>query len=439
MRTLLRKSITPIFIILIVAALLWFLPYASRNGWFDKRVAETSEPAAVKVRVARVVVTPSLETQTFLGVVKETQAANLSFRVAGTIIESHIAVGTHFNAGDVVARLDSRDYDVALLRVDAEINNANAALRLLQASASDEDIATIEAQLAAATSQTQTAEINLERFASLLAEQATPKALYDLALANYDTAKAQRESLTQQLAKARRGARQEELDVMLSRIKSLEVDQTAAKNAISDTVLYAPFGGYIVEKFVDGHENIAPGIPVLSFVNLRMIDVTTSLPEEIAIRSDGIKEINVEFESYSGVHFPATIKEIGHAIQRGRQTYPLEVRVDVDNGKTSGGDAKKPQDKYVIYPGMIANVKLGITRNDETKTYEVPLNAIRNVDSINDNVWIVDGKTVTPCKVEVKRLRGGIAEVTGEINDGDVVVTAGVHSLRDGLTVEVVE
>ena len=96
--------------------------------------------------------------------------------VGGRILELTIAEGDRVKQGDVIARLDTRDIDLALQRAQAERSQADAQLRLLQAGARGEDIRQAEAQVAAAAADVAAAqadlgaaETDLQRFEKLLA------------------------------------------------------------------------------------------------------------------------------------------------------------------------------------------------------------------------------------------------------------------------------
>lgn len=417
------------FLLALLLAAVLFVVAVQRGQHDSDEKNRPAAPVVTLVRTAKVKASPQFETRSFPGVAKESQAANLSFRVAGPIIESRIKVGLRFNKGQMIARIDPRDYEVALARLTAELDGAKATLHLMEISARDEDLASLEAQLKAVISQTETAEVNLRRFTALLADQAASQAQYDLAKTQYDTARAQRDSLQQQLVKARKGSRNEEIDVIKTRIAGLEASVAGAKNALDDTVLRAPFDGFIVEKFVEGHENVAPALPILSFVNATVIDVAASLPEEIVIRHPGIHAVRVEFEAYPGIWFPAEIKEIGRAIQRGKQTYPMEVRIDW---------SKQPD--RPVYPGMVATLQLDLTRPDEAPSLEIPLTAILGNGKTNEaSVWVVQEETVTSRPIVLKRLHDDKAEVTGSLKAGDHVVTAGVHLLHEGQQIRILE
>src|SRR4051812_586583 len=60
--------------------------------------------------------------------------------VGGRVLEIPVAEGDHVKSGDVLARLDTRDTDLAIQRAQAERDAASAQLRLLQAGSRPEDI-----------------------------------------------------------------------------------------------------------------------------------------------------------------------------------------------------------------------------------------------------------------------------------------------------------
>jgi multidrug resistance efflux pump len=105
----------------------------------------------------------------------EATEVHVAPEVGGRIVELTIAEGDRIKQGDVVARLDTRDIDLALRRAQAERLQADAQLRLLLAGARSEDIRQAEAQVAAAAADAAAAqadlgaaETDLQRFERLL-------------------------------------------------------------------------------------------------------------------------------------------------------------------------------------------------------------------------------------------------------------------------------
>ncbi len=106
----------------------------------------------------------------------EATEVQVSATVSGRIIELVVSEGQRVAAGAVIARLDSADAALALARAEAEHAQADAQVRLLLAGARPEDIRQAEAQVASAvaeaaavTADLNAAELDVQRFESLLA------------------------------------------------------------------------------------------------------------------------------------------------------------------------------------------------------------------------------------------------------------------------------
>ena len=107
-------------------------------------------------------------------------------------------------------RLDTRDTELALARLAAERDQAQAQLRLLLAGARVEDIRQAEAQLASADAQIKAAEVELasamadyERFASLVASSSGSEKQRDDAATRRDLGVVRLEAARQASAAAR--------------------------------------------------------------------------------------------------------------------------------------------------------------------------------------------------------------------------------------------
>jgi len=385
-----------------------------------KTGSEQTNPAeheTVYVRVVEVKEADEFQTYSFPGMASESQTANLSFRVPGLIVELNAVTGQKMAKDEIIAKLDSRDYELLVKRIESEIDAANAVL-------------------SASVSQAELAETNLKRFEKLLKEEAATQAQFDTVKTHYDTAIAAREAAE-------------------TRINGLNVSLAEAKHKLDDSVLRAPHDGSIVEKFVKENEVVAAGIPIVAFADSRQIDVSASLPEDVMVRSGGIAGYSCEFEAYPNKMFAAKLKEMGHAVQRGKQTYPLTIRVDIP-----------PENETPLFSGMTATVHLKIKRPQ--KPLIVPTAALLSYDNVakendnndkknkNDNkakigkenhnkenaiVWIIDPQTQTIQKREVKvlRLLNNGAEIEADIKTGEKIIAAGARFLSEGQKVQVAE
>jgi multidrug efflux pump subunit AcrA (membrane-fusion protein) len=388
------------------------------------------EPPAVPslpplVRVVEIAAVSEFETRLFPGIAKESQIANLSFRVAGQLIESEIKIGKKFSKNGVLARLDPRDYELAVERLKAELQSAEALFGAMKTGARPEDIATLQTQYAAAKTAFATAETNLKRFENLLADQAASQAQFDLAKTQFETAKSQKETLENELEKAQSGSRKEELASTEAKILALKANLNIAQNALNDTLLTAPFDGMIVEKFIEDHEVVASGMPIVSFIDISRIDIAVSITEEIIVRMDDIHAYQVEFESYPGHLFRAVLKEIGLAVQRGRQVYPLLVRVDLP-----------PEVK--IFPGMTAKVRIDLIQ--KKCPVKIPLAALIGDPKNEDHssaVWVVEENRTVRKPVKILRFTETGVDIESGLKPSDKIVAAGARSLTEGQLVRI--
>ncbi|MDO4575737.1 MAG: efflux RND transporter periplasmic adaptor subunit [Planctomycetia bacterium] len=418
------------FVTALLLGLLW--RFGGRSVVIPEDTSESIQLRVPLVELVEVGTESPLEECVYTGFAKEGKTVKQSFRVPGHLVDFDVEIGKHVSKGEVLAKLDPRDYALVVRRVEAGLVEANAALSMMKTGARQEDIAALEAALAAATSQFETADKNEKRFSELLKSGSASQAQYDQAKMARDSAQASRDAAEKQLEKGRAGARSEEIKAMEAKIAGLNIQLQEAKNALSDTVLLAPSDGYVSQKYVEAGENVAMAIPVLAFTDVSRIQVEVTIPEQLLVRQRDFVRYTCEFETYPGRPFPAELKEIGQAQQAGRQGYPLEVWVDA------------PAD-VVIHPGMAASLVIGVTRRD--KPCVVPLAAVLadgdavRADDEKDKfsgtretiVWKLDSATHTVVKqpVTVVRVRNDGVEITG-LSPGDRIVGAGARFLKEG-------
>src|ERR687897_970151 len=91
----------------------------------------------------------------------EATEVQVSAQVCGKLLELRVAEGDRVAAGDVIARLDTRDTELSLQRVRAERQQADAQVRLLRAGARAEDIRQAGAQFQAANADVEAARADL--------------------------------------------------------------------------------------------------------------------------------------------------------------------------------------------------------------------------------------------------------------------------------------
>lgn len=110
------------------------------------------------IRAIRVVDAEALASRSFPCRAQPVQEVNIAFDVPGRLIERPVDVGTEVAAGDLLARLNSRDFENALARAEARATQARAMHdRVAEArrsgAVSEQDLTNAKADLDAASSE----------------------------------------------------------------------------------------------------------------------------------------------------------------------------------------------------------------------------------------------------------------------------------------------
>lgn len=200
----------------------------------------------------------------------------------------------------------------------------------------------------------------------------------------------------------------------------------AHKNALNDVVLRAPFDGYVQKKFFQANEMVGAGMPVISFVGKNEIEVLIHIPVEDYLRRDRFDGFTATSEMYPDRVFPLELLGVAPKANL-NQLYEMRLRLkDVDDLKPTAG--------------MSMNVNIRF-KPDMSGLVSVPLNAMFESDG-KSAVWVYNPKEQTVSKrmitpVQIKK--DGTVIVSGGLVPGEVIVSAGVHSLSEGMSVRVLQ
>lgn len=320
--------------------------------------------------------------RTFPGQAQATREANLSFRVSGPLITFPVKVGDEVEEGQVLSRIDPRDYQVNLNNVQGQLDRTKA----------------IAAR----------AESEYKRELKIFQEDpgATSKTTVDLKREQRDSARAN--------------------------IKSLQASVAAAKDQLSYTYLRAPYKGTITATYVENFEDVRPKQAIVRVLDHSRIEMVINIPESLISNAPYVKKVFVRFDAFPDREIEATIKEVGREASQTTRTYPVTLIMD------------QPSD-ITILPGMAGKtVRVEGNLPDQVKSagIEVPVSATFSPDETGKTyLWVIDEQTKTVKRREIKTGRltdRGIAVQEG-LKAGEWVATAGAHYLREGQQVRILD
>jgi RND family efflux transporter MFP subunit len=187
-----------------------------------------TETAAVVRPVKVVEVTKPDDTRklTYSGSIKARTEVNLGFRIAGKITERRVDIGDRVKPGEVLARIDPTDYELA--------------------------VRTAEANLAAASRQVETVGFTRKRAEQLFAKNFASQAQLDDATLGYQQAVSARDAAASSLEQARN-------QVAYAELKAGQAGIVTAINADTGQVVGA--GTPVVTVAVDGEKEVQIAVP----------------------------------------------------------------------------------------------------------------------------------------------------------------------------------
>jgi membrane fusion protein (multidrug efflux system) len=275
----------------------------------------------------------------------------VSARVGGTVEKVNVDDNQYVVAGTVLVQLDPTDYQVAVDRARAELNDAMATLQAArtgvplahtttsstlsnaQASlrAARQEVTASEARLREAEAQYKLASDDVRRFAQLIKKDEIPQQRYDTAVtteqqsaAAVDAARAAVANAESHVAQAQamvQAAESAPQQVAITRAKagSAEANVARLQSALQQaelnlqyTVIRAPVTGVISKKTVEPGEVIQPGQPVLAVVNLEDVWVVANFKETQLKNMHAGQPAKVEVDAY-GRTYNGHVDSIGGA------------------------------------------------------------------------------------------------------------------------------
>jgi membrane fusion protein (multidrug efflux system) len=244
----------------------------------------------------------------------------------------------------------------------------------------------LRAHLSQASTQEGLASENERRAGLLLAKEAISQEEYDIAVADFKSASAQRELIQAQLSK---------------------------------TALKAPFSGTIGLRSISPGSYVSPTTVVARLVSMQPLKLTFSIPEKYS----GQVSINTELAfkvAGSEKRYEAVVYALEPSIETATRTLRLRARAD-----------NKDQS---LRPGSFATIELPLTTLDSALL--IPTEAVIPVQD-GKKVFIVENGKAKEVMVETSTRTAKDILVTSGLHPGDTVLTSGVMTLKNGTAVNV--
>jgi membrane fusion protein (multidrug efflux system) len=222
-------------------------------------------------------------------------------RIGGYVDSVMFQENTHVNRGDVLIKIDDRDYRVKLEQAQSAQVGASSGIGVNQS-----QIFTGEANSAVAKANVQSAGARLDkvnkdyqRYANLIKDGSITQQQFDQAKSDLEVAQANLQATKDQYKAA-----QEQISTTRSQ-KQVDVD--FAKLQLSYAIIKAPASGITSKKNVQLGQLIQAGQTLFSIVNDSSLFITANFKEtQLDKIKDGLK-VNIDIDAYPEMKLTGTV------------------------------------------------------------------------------------------------------------------------------------
>jgi multidrug efflux pump subunit AcrA (membrane-fusion protein) len=338
------------------------------------------------------------------GNIVSANTAKLTFRSSGIVQSVNVQVGNLVKAGDVLAKLDTTDLELALATALTNLDNAQIKYQQSAVGPKSDDINIAKANLDKSGANLAKAQSDYDKVAWMSNVGITPQAAalqqatldYQIAQANY--------------AKATAGSTAMDLAVLQNQVKLSQIQVDQARRNLLNATIVAPIDAVVSTAGINPGDSVTSGTVVFNLIDLKALRVDANVDETDMVKVAVGQSVSVTLDSLSGVSLPAKVTAIApnSTVQSGVVTYLIQMtiaRLDprLRSGLTATANIIVQQKEDVL---MVPNRAIKVTRNVRTVSVEEA------------------SGTVVQKQVAVGMSNDQFTEITAGLTEGEKVIIA---------------
>ena len=335
------------------------------------------------VKTLEVTLEPIRETLELVGSIKAETEIAIQPRISGRLVSLLVEEGHEVKKGDLIGLIDDEAILLQMQQIEANILGIKANLN--------------QAEINAARLKAQQ-----ERYRELLEKRYISQWDYDQAENSHTAAEATLDNIKAQLAVAEKNYQ----------LQKIQLEQTR---------IYAPDGGYVLQKLVTPGVNLTSGTTILTVAPLSPVKLTFNIDQKDAAKVRKGMSVDFVSDAMPGRVFSGRINQVAPVYDPNTRTLALTVTIRNDD--------------HSLMPGMFGTVTIIIGGKDFALV--APQEAVL-VQNGQTGVFVVGPESLVRFQpVQTGLAAEGRVEIVSGLKTGDLVVVVGQNRLRDGQQVEV--
>jgi multidrug efflux pump subunit AcrA (membrane-fusion protein) len=404
-----------ISVVMTLTTLLYLLLFLGCGGEKGEDNPESVNPSQKikRVKVSSVKAAPLQSSVSYVGALSANLKVKVATEIGGSIEKLFFERGDRVKESQLLAEIGTSSILIEVQQAEAALEMARSRLKKTERGSRPEEIRIARARVEEARAALMEADRNFERVENLHGYKAVSSSDYDAAKRAVDTARANLESVKQQLELAKKGPRVEEREEVRAALKQAEAALALAKDRLRKSRLKSPSDGIIAFRQVEEGEVVGPGIVITQVVDNRRMKITLSLAERDLPLLDRDERFPFTIDAYPGEEFACRLNFVSPTADPATRSFPIELLVDRPDSRMADG--------------MTARVKFPIASQE--KSIKLPSAWLSEEDAQIGLFVVEDGKAVFK-KVALGSYYEGRVEILSGLNDDELVITnpAGLKS-----------
>ncbi len=424
----------------------------SQSGKDDAAVSVTTAKAEARQIPAFIQATGSLVAQ---------ETSDVAPKAAGKVVNVSANVGQFISQGSVIAKIDDNDALLRLAEAKASVVQAQSGVRQAEArlglapngnfsaaaipevraaganvEQSQAELRQAEANVRQAEAVLRQAEANEKRYRELVETGDVPMITYeqfrttrdtartarDAAAAARDTARARLNNVKQNLETAINTAKQSNQAIKSAQaaVEAAQTQIAVAQAAVADTVVRAPFSGYISARPVAVGEYVSSASIIATILRTNPVKVQIQIAEADVPYIGIGRGVSIQVDAYKDRNFGGTVTAVNPLIEPTSRSAVVEAQIENNDN--------------ALRPGMFSTVR--ITRDGGSLGVFVPKEAVLSDQATqNQRVFVIVEGIAKLRTVQIGTEESGSVQILNGVAADETVATSNLPQLYEGAKV----
>ena len=341
-------SIVRVGLLSVLAVLVIF--FMSSGCVKKEEVAKKKREFSLPVQIGKIIFKDVTDQVRTVGNIHAEQRVIINSEVVGQVTDVEVREGDTVKSGDLLARIDSREYQLEVEELEAEISVAEEEFKKAVEGLRPEEKEKLLARVRVNESALGLAIKEQDRFQKLVKDGVTAQSILDEV---DDRVRQAEERLREGKAafEAAKQSRHEDIEQLKAEGKGIVKRLEKAQLDLSKTLILAPFGGVVINKKIEEGAFVQAGSPVFEMVSSARLKAVLEMPQAYRNKLNKLK----------GIDF--WVKELGLKF-KGRGNLRVIPDADIYSGNIRV-QMELHRPNSVLFPGLtlVGIMNFGVREN----------------------------------------------------------------------------